>query len=143
MVDWHDTLAAPLAAAEHGVEASSDLFGSVHDGPLTFDRIDYPAAQVYLDTVESADATNWQQTISTVLYFEWDRQSTTREDILHPVAGVLEETLAAFDGVDCITNYHPNRIDFFSGEPQNSLVLAVAIQFRVRSLIDPGTFDEG
>ena len=142
MTDWYDTLAQPLAAAEHGVEAAGDHFDSVHDGPLSFDHIDYPAAQVYLESFERTDPTNWSIRVATTLYFEWSRDTSTREDILHPLAAVLSETLTAFEAVECITDYHPARIDFFSGEPSNQLVLAVSVQFRVRTLVDPGTFDE-
>lgn len=142
MTDWETRLAEPLAAAEHGIATADEFFGSIHDGPLNFDRINYPAAQVYLENFERADATNWTIGISTTLYFEWGRDTDTREDVLHPLAAVIEETLAAFQGVGCITDYHPARIDFFAGEPRQSLVLAVSVQFRVRVLLDPSEFGE-
>jgi len=142
MTDWTETLERPVAAAEHGVAAVDEHFASTHDGPLTFDAIDYPAAQVVVDTVERADPTSWQHSIATMLYFEWDRGATTRETIIHRVAAVIEATLTAFRGADCITDYHPSRVDFFSGEPQGSLVLAVSIQFQTRTLVDPGTFGD-
>jgi len=143
MTDWHERLAEPLAAAEHGIADAGDFFESVHDGPLNFDRINYPAAQTYLETFERADGTNWTIGVSTTLYFEWSRDTDTREDVLHPLAAVMESTLAAFQDVACITDYHPARIDFFAGEPQQSLVLAVSIQFRVRVLLDPARFGDG
>ena len=140
MTDWHDTLAQPLEAAEYGAEEAGDHFGSVHDGPLSFDHIDYPAAQVYLESFERSDPTNWSIAVSTTLYFAWSRDTSTSEDILRPLATVLSETLTAFEAVESITDYHPARIDFFSGEPSNQLVLAVSVQFRVTTLVDPGTF---
>lgn len=143
MTDWYDTLAEPLAAAEHGIAQADDFFGSIHDGPLNFNSIDYPAAQTYLENFERADGVNWTIAVSTTLYFEWSRETDTREDVLHPLAAVMEATLAAFQGVECITDYHPARIDFFAGEPRNALVLAVSIQFRVRTLVDPGEFGDG
>lgn len=143
MTDWQSVLAEPVAAAEHGIEAEAEWFGSLHDGPLTFDRIDYPAAQVYLEEFSRADATNWEVAVSTTLYFEWDRETDTREDILHPLAAVMDATLAAFADVGCITDYHPARIDFFSGEPTNTLVLAVSVRWHVTQLLNPGDFDSG
>jgi hypothetical protein len=140
MTDWYDTLTAPVAAAEHGVDATDEFFGSVHDGPLTFDAIDYPAAQVYVESFERSAATDYAMNVSTTLYFEWSRDTEFAEDVVHPLAAVIEETLAAMDDVGCITDYHPARIDFFSGEPASSLVLAVSVQFRVTTLVDPGTF---
>lgn len=142
MHDWHATLAEPLSAAEHGIVESDSHFGSVHDGPLNFDRIDYPAAQVYLEEFSRSSATDWEIAVSTTLYFEWDRDTETREDVLHPLAAVMNETLGAFAGVECITDYHPARIDFFSGEPASSLVLAVSVQWRVTTMVDPGGFGE-
>ena len=143
MTDWYDILAEPLAAAEHGIAEADAFFGSVHDGPLNFDRINYPAAQTYLETFERADGTSWTLGVSTTLYFEWSRDTDTRDDVLHPLAAVIQETLAAFATVDCITDYHPARVDFFAGEPQSSLVLAVSVQFRVTTLVDPGEFGDG
>jgi len=143
MTDWNARLSEPLAAAEHGIAAADEFFGSVHDGPLNFDRIDYPAAQTYLENFERADGTSWTLGVSTTLYFEWSRDTATREDVLHPLAAVIEQTLSAFADVECITDYHPARIDFFAGEPQQALVLAVSVQFRVRVLLDPATFGDG
>ena len=145
MTDWYDILAEPLAAAEHGIAEADAFFGSVHDGPLNFNSIDYPAAQTYLENFEQSggQGTEFQIAVSTTLYFEWSRDTDTREDVLHPLAAVIQETLAAFATVGCITDYHPARIDFFAGEPQSSLVLAVSIQFRVRTLVDPGEFGDG
>jgi len=143
MTDFQDILAAPLAAAEHGIEATDELFGSVHDGPLNFTSVDYPAAQTHMDSFERATATDYNVAVSTTLYFEWSRDTATREDVLHPLAAVIDSTLAAFADVDCITDYHPARIDFFAGEPASSLVLAVQVQFRVTTLVDPGTFADG
>lgn len=143
MPDWQATLAAPVEAAQHGVDAADAHFNSVHDGPFAWDRIDYPAAQTHLDGFERVDGTNWRVSVSTVLYFAWDRETTTTEDVLHPLAAVLEHTLSAMSDIGCITDYHPSRVDFFSGEPQNSLVVAVSIQFQAMTLLDPGTFGDG
>ena len=138
--DWSERLTAPVAAAEHGVAEADAHFGSTHTGPLNFDRIDYPAAQTYVETFERTGPTDWEFAIGTTLYFEWTRDSEFADDIVHPLAAVIEATLSAFDATECIGDYHPARIDFFSGEPASSLVLAVSVQFRVTTLLDPGEF---
>lgn len=138
--DWAARLSAPIEAAEHGVETTDAQFGSVHTGPLNFGSIDYPAAQTYVEELSRSSGVNWELSIGTTLYYEWDRDTELTGDIVHPLAAVIEATLAAFDATECIGNYHPSRIDFFSGEPANSLVLAVSIQFRVTLLLDPDEF---
>lgn len=139
-IEWTERLSAPVEAAEHGVAEADQRFSSTHTGPLNFDRIDYPAAQTYVETFERAGQTDWTFSIATTLYFRWDRDSTFVDTIVHPLASVIEETLAAFDATYCIGNYHPARIDFFSGEPTGDLVLAVSVQFQVTTLLDPGEF---
>lgn len=140
MVDWLDTLSSPIEAVEHGVEQADQHFATQHSGPLTFDRIDYAAAQTYLEELSRTSSTDWLWSIRVVLYFNFSRDTDLVEDILHPTAAVLEECLTALGTVDCINNYNPNRIDFYSGEPNNSLVMAVSIQFQATTLIDPSTF---
>jgi len=140
MVNWADTLYSPVEAIEHGISESDAFFESTHTGPITFDRIDYPAAQVAVEDLSRMDATNWQHSIQVNLYFEWSRGLDFDEDVVHPISAVLGNCLEALSGVSCITNYHPETIDFFSGEPQNSLILAVSIRFRAQTLIDPAEF---
>lgn len=140
MTDWLTTLSAPLDAVNHGVEAADPHFNSTHEGPLTFDRIDYPAAQTYIEEFARASPTEWTIAVSTTLYFEWQRGDTLAEDIIHPTSAVLSEVFPALEATECITDYHPSRIDFFSGEPNNDLVLAVSIRFEVTTLLDPGEF---
>jgi len=144
MTDWADTLTRPIEAVRHGIDAADRQFASTHTGPLSFERIEYPAAQVYLDEFARTGPTDWQFTITTTLYFEYDRSTNTdfAEDILHPVAAVLQESLRALSDVGCITNYNPNRINFFSGEPGGSLVLAVMIDIQCETLLDPAEFSE-
>ena len=145
MTDWYTRLAEPLAAAEYGIATAEGFHGSVHDGPLNFNSIDYPAAQVYLEAFERSggNGTEYQVAVSTTLYIEWSRETDTQEDVLHPLAGIMEATLSAFADVECITDYHPARIDFFAGEPVSSLVLAVSVQWRVTTLLDPADFGDG
>jgi hypothetical protein len=140
MTDWADRLAGPFEAVRHGIDAAGPQFASTHGGPLTFDRIDYPAAQTYLDEFARTGTTDWQFTITAAMYFEWSRDMDFVPDILHPVASVLDESLTALGEVGCINDYHVNRINFFSGEPGNSLVLAVTADFQCTTLLDPGEF---
>lgn len=142
MTNWLDTLSKPLEAVRHGVDEADPHFASVHEGPLTFDRIDYPAAQTYIEEFARAGPTEWTIAVSTTLYFRWSRGDTLTEDILHPTSAVLSEVFPALEAVGCITDYHPSRIDFFSGEPNNDLVLAVSIRFEVTTLLDPIEFGE-
>lgn len=142
MTDWADTLAAPIEAVRHGVDAADRLFASTHTGPLSFTEVDYPAAQVYTTGFARTGPTDWEHTITATLYFDWDRTTNADyiEDVVHPVAGVVDEVLAALGTVDCITDYHPARMDFFTGEPSNTLVLAVSIEFKATTLLDPAEF---
>ena len=140
MVDWLKVRREPIEAVQHGVGEVDNLFGSVHTGPRSFDRIDYPAAEVLPDETARADAQNWEHSIYVNLYFERTRSLDYIEDVLHPTAAVLDEVLASLSAVGCITNYHPQSIQDFAGELDNTSVLLVSIQFRAQSLIDPADF---
>lgn len=140
MVDWLDTLSAPVEAIEHGIDATEWEFRHESTGPLSFAEIDYPAAQVLPEELARTNATDYQHSVLANLYFEFDRSTKFVDDILHPVDGVLDESLAALDSVNCITDYHPNRIEFFAGQPNNSLLLAVSIRFFATTLVDPAAF---
>jgi len=140
MVDWLAVRRRPIEAVEHGVAAADASFGSSHTGPRTFDRIEYPAAEVLPDETARTDATNWTHTVVTNLYFERSRDMDYVDDVLHPVAGVLDEVLAELGAVECITNYHPEAITDYAGELDNTSVLLVSIRFRATTQIDPAEF---
>jgi hypothetical protein len=139
-IDWLAVRKKPIEAVEHGVAEASDHFRSTHTGPRTFDRIDYPVAEVLPDSTERADATNWRHRIVVNLYFERGRELDYIEDVLHPTAAILDEVLGALGEVECITDYHPASIQDFAGELDNTSLLLVSIQFEMRTLIDPGEF---
>lgn len=141
MVNWLDVRAAPIEAVEHGVAEADEHFRSTHTGPRTFDRIDYPVAEVLPDETARADSTNWEHSIYVNLYFERSRGLEYVADVLHPTAAVLDECLAALSDVECITNYYPESVQDFAGELDNTSVLLVSIRFRCQSLVDPGDFD--
>lgn len=140
MVDWNDRLSAPIQAVEHGIDASDTHFASEHTGPVTFDRIDYPAAQTVVEDVTRTGATGWTHTIQANLYFEWSRDTDLHDDIMHSVASVLDESLSALATTEHITNYVPESINFYSGEPGNNLLFAIQIRFRATSMLDPADF---
>lgn len=139
-IDWYDTLTAPLDAVQAGIEASDAHFRSTHEGPLTFDRIQYPAAQTYVEEFSRSSPTEWTYAVSATLYFDWSNVASYREDVAAPLASVIRESLAQLKATECITDYHPARIDFFSGEPNNDLVMAVSVRFEVTTLLDPAEF---
>lgn len=143
MTDWLRIRSQPIEAVEHGVEQVADagLLESTHTGPRTFDRMDYPIGEVLPDETSRSGATTWEHSIVVNLYFRRDRDLDYIDDVLHPVAAVLDETLSALGTVDCITDYHPASIQDFAGELDNTSVLLVMIRLRATALIDPGEFD--
>lgn len=142
MVNWYDTLAAPIEAVTHGVAAADDRLDipTQYVGPRTYDRIDYPAAEVLPDELSRLDGTNWQHSVVANLYFERTRSTDYLDDVLHPVAAVLDESLTALSEVDCITNYYPESIQSFAGELDNTSFLLVTIRFRATTQLDPAEF---
>jgi hypothetical protein len=142
MVDWLAVRANPIEAVEHGVQESASLFEHVHIGPRSFDRIDYPAAEVLPESTERTDATNWQHTIVTNLYFERGRGLDYVDDILHPTAAVLDNVLAALSELPRVNNYYPASIEDFAGQLDNTQLLLVSIRFQCVTQVDPGDFGD-
>ena len=140
MVDWLQVRQDPIEAVEHGVDASDALFESTHTGPVTFDRIDYPVAEVVPDATERTDGTNWDHSIFVNLYFERDRDLDYVDDVLHPTAEVIEQVLAELSTLPEVTNYYPQTVQDFAGELDNTSLLLVMIRFRCMTAIDPGEF---
>jgi len=142
MVDWLTVRKKPIEAVEHGVNvaADGDLFNSTHTGPRTFDRIEYPVAEVLPDETTRSGPTNWDHSIFANLYFERGREMDYVDDVLHPTAEVVEQVLAELATVECVTNYYPEFIQDFAGELDNTSVLLVSIRFRATSQIDPADF---
>lgn len=143
MTDWLRIRRGPIEAIEHGVEAVADagLLEATHLGPRTFERIDYPIAEVLPDETQRTGPTEWQHTIVVNLYFRRDRDLDYIDEVLHPTAAVLDATLGELGGVDCVTNYHPESIQDFAGELDNTAVLLVSIRLRATALLDPAEFD--
>jgi len=140
MTDWLTIRKDPIEAVEHGVAESPATFAHQHLGPVAFDRMDYPAAEVLPDSTERADATNWDHDILVNLYFERGRELDYVADILHPVAGTIECVLTALGDVPRATNYYPVTVNDYAGELDNTSLLLVMIRFRITTQVDPGTF---
>lgn len=141
MPDWLSVRSAPIEAVEHGAEAASAHFeAGPWIGPRTYDRLSYPAIEVLPDQTERADPTNWRHSIVVNLYFKRDRELDYVEDVLHPLAAVLDETLTALERTECITNYHPSRIEDHAGELDNTAVLLVSVTLQCVTQVDPAEF---
>lgn len=135
-VDWLSVRAAPLEAVEHGVAANDDVFETTYTGPKTWDRMDYPVAEVMpQDTTRSA-GNEFSHTLMTNLYFERGRETDYIDDVLHPVAGVIDDTLSALSDTECVLTYVPTSIEDFAGEVGDSLVILVSITWEVTTLVD-------
>lgn len=140
MTDWLSVRAEPIEAVEHGIAEASEHFAATGTGPRSFDRIDYPYAMVLPESTERATTTDWRHRISVMLLFEWSRGMDYVDDVLHPLAAVLDETLSALGDVECITDYHPNSIEDFAGDRNNSLLLMVRVRLECLTQLDPGDF---
>ena len=139
MTDWYTRLAAPIEAVAHGVE-QVPTFETTYVGPTTFSNMRYPVAEVLPDDTTRTGPTDWTHTIVCNLYFERSRDTDYLGDVLHPVAAVLDEALAALSTVECITNYHPASIQDFAGELDDTKLLLVSIQFEATTQLNPGEF---
>jgi len=135
MIDWLTVRAAPIEACEHGV-AESDLLESTHTGPRSWDRIDYPVGEVFPQSTGRTDGNEFTHEIYTNLYFERSREYDYVDDVLHVVADVIDRTLSALSGTECVINFFPSSIQDFSGELNNTGILLVSIQWEVSTLVD-------
>jgi hypothetical protein len=140
MADWLSIRADPIEAVEHGVAQADTFFASRHTGPVTFEKIEYPAAEVLPDETSRADATNWSHGIMVNLYFERDRELDYVDDVLHAVADVIENVHAELETLPTTNNWYPESIQDFAGELDNTALLLVMIRFRITTAVDPGSF---
>lgn len=140
-IDWFDVRATPIEAVEAGVEAADEHFRASATGPRDYTRIKYPFVQVMPEATDRADATNWRHRIAVNLIFEYRRDMDYVDDVLVPMADILDHVLAELSDVDCITNYHPASIEDFTGEADNgNLLFGMLIRFEMLTLVDPGAF---
>jgi len=141
MVNWLSVRKDPIEAVEHGLATADATIETGFTGPVNRNAMRYPVGQVLPQSTSRADATNWQHTIVTNLYFERGRELDYVEDILHPTAAVLDNVLAAVSELPRVNNYYPASIEDFAGQLDNTQLLLVSIRFRCVSQIDPGDFE--
>lgn len=138
MVDWLKFRARPIRAVEHGV-AAVDAFEDSYTGPRTFDRIDYPIAEVLPQETARTDGNEFTHTIYANLYFERERGQDYVDDVLHPTAAVIDEVLAALKATECVVTFVPAAIEDYAGELDDTLVLLVSIRFEMVTVVDLAT----
>lgn len=134
-LDWLNIRLPPIEAIEHGV-AATGFFATEYIGPRTFERVDYPAAQVYpVDTTRSG-SNEFTSRVEANLVFERTRGYDYLEDVLHPMADVISECMTALSNEESVVAYYPSTIEDFSGELDNTGVVVVRIEFTVTTLRD-------
>jgi hypothetical protein len=134
-IDWLAVRAEPIRAVEHGV-SEVDAIDTTYVGPVTTDRLDYPAGEVLPQSTTRSDGNEFTHTIYANLYFDRGPGMDYVEDVLHPVAWAVVEVLDALAETESVVSYVPQTIEDFAGELDNTLVLLVAIQFEVTTLVD-------
>jgi hypothetical protein len=134
-IDWLTVRADPIEAAEHGVEAT-DTFETLYIGPRTADRISYPAAEVLPQATERTSGNEFQHTLFTNLYFNRSRGLDYIDEVLHVIADVITETLAAFARTETAISYVPASIEDYAGELDDTLVLLVSIRWEVTTTVE-------
>jgi len=134
-IDWLAVRSDPIEAVEHGVR-QVDAIDTAYVGPVTRDRLDYPAGEILPQSTTRSDGNEFTHSIYANLYFERGKDMDYIEDVLHPVAWCIDEVLSALADTDSVITYVPSSVEDFAGELDNTLVLLVAIQFEVTTLVD-------
>jgi len=135
-LDWLDIRGPPIEACEHGVRENAPHFNSVFVGPRTFDRIEYPSAMVLPENTSRTGGNEFTHRVDTVLYFERTRGYDYVDDILHPVAAVISDTLTALRNTECVITYMPAVVEDYAGELDGTSVLMVRVQFEISTVRD-------
>jgi hypothetical protein len=137
-VDWLAVRADPIEAVEHGV-AVAEQNGSLEatdTGPRSFDRIDYPFGQVLPQDTRRTDGNEFTHTINVALLFERGRETDYVDDILHPVADVIDEVLSELSATDSVVTYVPSAIEDYAGELDDTLLIMIRVEFTVTTLVN-------
>ncbi len=135
-IDWHERLAAPVEAVEHGL-AQVDTIETSYVGPWTPDRMDYPVGTVMPVAARRTDGNEWTHEISAFLAFEIVDDIAYVEAILHTIADVISECLSALAATECVISYVPQSVEsFVNSEDSNRLMVAVDVTFEASVLID-------
>lgn len=135
MVNWFDVRAPPIRAIEHGVRESG-VFNTEYVGPKTWERIDYPVGEVMPQSTSHTGGNEFTHSVFANLYFERSRDTDYVDDVLHPVAAVIEESLAALSNTESVVAYRAQSVEDFAGELDDTLILLVSIEFEVTTLVD-------
>jgi hypothetical protein len=137
-IDWYDVRAPPIEAVEHGVAVAADdgFLEATATGPRSYDRIDYPFGQVLPEDTRRTDGNEFTHTVSALLFFERGRGVDYLDDVLHPTAAVIDETLAALSSTECVVTYVPTAIEDFAGELDDTQLILVRIEFSITTLVD-------
>jgi hypothetical protein len=134
-IDWLNVRLPPIEAIEHGVGATNH-FETEYIGPRTFEAIDYPAAQVYPVETSRSGANEFTHRIEANLVFERTRGYDYLEDVLHPMADVIDECMTALSNESTVVAYYPSAIEDFAGELDNTGVVIIRVEFTVTTLRD-------
>jgi hypothetical protein len=134
-IDWLRLRADTIEALEHGVDAT-DHFETTFVGDETFEHIEYPAAQVYPVNTTRSDGNKYEHRTEVSLIFRRDRGDDYIEDILHPMAHVIRESLAALSQTESLVEYYPNEIEDFVGELGGTGVVVLTIRWVTTTAAD-------
>lgn len=135
MVDWLALRQTVIEDIQHGVTAA-DTIETVMTGPRSVERMDYPVGQVYPQNTTRSDGNEYTHRIEANLVFERQRGYDYLDDVLHPMAEVIRECMAALAADDAVMTYFPNEIEDFAGQMDNTAVVIVRIEFTVTTLVD-------
>ena len=127
-LDWLALRADTIEALEHGVR-ETDHFDTVFVGDETFSNIEYPAAQIYPVNSSRSGGNKYEHRTEVSLIFRRDRGDDYIDDILHPMAYVIRECLAALSRTESLIEYYPNEIEDFVGELGGTGVVVLTIRW--------------
>jgi len=134
-IEWLQLRLAPIEGIQHGV-AATDYFEAEYLGPRTFERIDYPAAQVYPVETSRSEGNEYRHRIEANLIFERTRGYDYLDDVLHPMADVIGECMEQLAQEPLVGSYAPTAIEDFAGELDNTGVVIIRIEFQVTTAVD-------
>lgn len=135
-LDWFTVRAPPIDVCEHGVRENSNVFDTIFVGPRTWDRITYPSAMVLPESTTRSGGNDFEHRVDVVMYFERTRDYDYLEDVMHPVASVIRDTLEAARATEEIVSFIPAVVEDYAGEMDNTQVLLVRVQFEFMTLVD-------
>lgn len=130
-IDWLAVRRDPIEAVEHGVRETADHFETIMIGPRSWDRIEYPVAEVLPQATNRQSGNQFQHTIFANLYFRRSRDHDYVGDVLHRIAAVVTNVLQACAETDTIGTYVPAAIEDYAGELDGTSVFLVSVRFEI------------